>query len=238
MTASNLPSRVLATLALVAAAGCNDPAPQIIIYPDASTEAEPEGTSGGEDSVGDDESSGGDDSFGDESSSGDAPDPACKPTGNEWCNGLDDDCDGDVDEICPGGLQLVVLTNDFLGTSRALGTTESHGHPSMLPSEGGLETVWGIQMSEEEGYYHLFPALFDAEYALDSDTERPTIGATGYFSGQFWRLEEVPEGCIRLTNMFQGPSRALDTDAEGNVFFADDEETAGQCWTIEIVEEP
>jgi len=30
--------------------------------------------------------------------------PVCKPTGAEICNGIDDDCNGHVDEGCPGGV--------------------------------------------------------------------------------------------------------------------------------------
>ena len=237
MADSSLPIRVLSTLTVAAAVtstlGCTEPEPvQVIIYPDSSTGD----TSAEEDSSGD-ESSAGEDSTGDESSGGDEPDPACTPTGYESCNGVDDDCDGEVDEICPGQAQYVVLTNDYLGVSRALGTNEPFGFPTVLLSEGGLETMWQMQAAAD-GYYRLFPALFVGEYALDSDTERPVIAPTGKYSGQYWAVEEVPEGCVRLTNMFQGPGRALDTDADGNAFLGGNEETAGQCWTIHIVEGP
>ena len=241
MTSSRCCPSILTILCLAGAAslvaGCYNPeAPSSMRGGDESSGSE---SSGGDESSGGGESSGGDES-GDDGPAPEpdpVPEPECVPE-YEWCNGVDDDCDGMVDEICPADGDAVVLSNDYAGSGYALAALQTPGLVEMVQTEVyPVESVWWI-VDEGDGYFRFHSAhLGTGEFSLDSDTERPNISATGNYSGQYWRLTEVPDGCVRLTNMFLGEERSLDTSADEFVpLMAGTEETAGQCWTVRILE--
>ncbi|MBK8236251.1 MAG: hypothetical protein IPK74_11885 [Deltaproteobacteria bacterium] len=135
----------------VASAACTAPADPGAIGGDDSGDSSGSSGSSSDDS-GDDESSGGPapasdatsgssggDSSGGDSSGGEGPSPepepepqpGCVPTGNEWCNGLDDDCDDAVDEICPTDGALVTLSNEYMGGFYGLSAAGTSSPPQM-----------------------------------------------------------------------------------------------------------
>lgn len=239
-------------LAGIAVAACTAPADPGAIGGDDSGDSSGSSGSSSDDS-GDDESSGGlasasdatggtsgGDSSGGDSSSGEGPSPepepepqpGCVPTGNEWCNGLDDDCDDAVDEICPTDGALVTLSNEYMGGFYGLSAAGTSSPPQMADFDVAGDRARWIVRDLGDGYFR-FDNVYYLEHSLDSSTEAPSLGETAPYSGQFWRPIEIDDSCTLMTNMYLGEMRSLSNVLDSlQVVMGDDSGWPGQCWTI------
>lgn len=88
-------------------------------------------------------------------------------------------------------------------------------------------------------WYRLTNSYLKGGRSLDtySDGEnKPFMGETGNFSGQYWKLTPIGNGYYRLTNKFLGESRSLDTyrDKENKPFMGKTGDYSGQYWKLSI----
>ena len=87
-------------------------------------------------------------------------------------------------------------------------------------------------------YYRLTNDFLGDGRSLDTyagDTNKPFMGTTGNYTGQFWRLTPTGNGTYRLTNQFLGSGRSLDTYSNGknDPFMGQTGNYSGQFWTLQ-----
>lgn len=79
-------------------------------------------------------------------------------------------------------------------------------------------------------YYYKITLSTLPNAALDSSATAPQMAAAANVSGQFWRFS-FEGGCYRMTNMFQGPSKSMETN--GVMMSLGTTAASGrQCWNL------
>jgi len=91
---------------------------------------------------------------------------------------------------------------------------------------------WQI-IPDKNNYYRLYNKALGEGMAVDSDTKKPHMAKKGNYSGQYWLLTSVPGGWYKLSNMYQGVNKVLDTyNSSGNHLFFESKakNTSGTFW--------
>lgn len=86
-------------------------------------------------------------------------------------------------------------------------------------------------------YYRLTNAFLKEGRSLDtysSGENKPFMGRTGNYSGQFWKFTPNGDGSFRITNAFLGEGRSLDTYSNENnqPFMGQTGNYSGQRWYL------
>ena len=160
------------------------------------------------------------------------PEPDCSPAPVEQCNGLDDTCEGEVDEGCPVPGTSYRLTNGYLGTAYSLEawTTDSGVYMAQTADIGSQ--AWTI-LPIDGTHYRLSNEWMGPVLSLDSWLDAPFIAPTGDYSGQAWTLTHEANGCWRLRNAYAGEGVSLDSVPETtDLFMGLTTPFPGQCWAI------
>lgn len=100
---------------------------------------------------------------------------------------------------------------------------------------------WRVSMSEFLGFYHLSTTQQSQNgRSLDvidenGRSQAPAFSPTGYYTGQFWRLELSVNGTYRLSNNFTGPDRYLNGASESLLPELTLGDSPSQHWTLKEV---
>ncbi|KAF3936768.1 Obscurin [Dactylella cylindrospora] len=137
-----------------------------------------------------------------------------------------------------------VLTNDWSGPERALGSPSTTEVTMVDSDEIDNTNQWKFAETSRPGYYRLHTVEGGTSKALDvindngTDSKHVHMARTGNYSGQFWRLDSWGDGTLRLSNTFTGTGKHLDVYADTYGPHLAPGNCIGQHWTLKPYEPP
>lgn len=137
--------------------------------------------------------------------------------------------------------KLYIISTTITGQRVVLASSEKNNTVLVEPesSEAKQFQQWEVSLSEFLGLYRLSTTqqtrngrsldIFD-----DNGTESRAswFSPTGYYTGQFWRLEPSVNGTYRLSNNFTGPDKYLDGFSEALLPQLSRSDSPSQYWTF------
>ena len=127
------------------------------------------------------------------------------------------------------------LSNSFLKEDKVLGV--ANGKLVMdkkSQSSDNKNLLWKFTpVNGRPGYFRITNVELGNGKSLDSSPDAPRMADSGNYSGQLWKLTDVGNGHVRLSNSYQ-PAKSLDTygNAPHAPFLGNTGNYSGQFWKL------